>query len=316
MGKILSVGEMVIDFLPGCEKDSYIRRAGGAPANVAIAAARLGCEAAFCGMLGADDFGRFLLRTLESNGVEPCVREMSAEATTTMAFVTLDEAGERSFTFARKPGADMLLCKAHITQEMLQGADIVHAGSCSLSAGPAAEATAYALTEGRRLGKLVSFDVNYRDLMWDGDVEAAMAAVRGILPSIDLLKLSEEEVALLGGEAELVTLLRRHEIALAVVTRGAQGACCFWRGMTLEQPGLPTCCVDSCGAGDAFWGAFLSTLLQAGVRQVDALNQSILREALLCGCIAGSLCVQKKGAIEALPSAQALMRRRKELSAT
>lgn len=98
---------------------------------------------------------------------------MVQEAVTTMAFVTLGPGGERSFTFARKPGADMFLTKADVDVALAQGARILHAGSCSLSAPPASEATAYALSQASKRGYMVSFDVNYRDLMWGGDRAAA-----------------------------------------------------------------------------------------------------------------------------------------------
>ena len=121
MARLLSVGEMVIDFLPGVNEEIYIRKAGGAPANVAIAVSRQGCESSFCGMMGDDDFGRFLYKTLLDNDVQPVVTELTREATTTMAFVSLDEHGDRSFTFARKPGADMFLTKEHVRMPLWMG---------------------------------------------------------------------------------------------------------------------------------------------------------------------------------------------------
>ena len=299
----LCVGEMLIDFLPGSEKDSYIRRAGGAPANVAIALARQGCETAFCGMLGDDDFGRFLLRTLEDNGVRPCIRALTKEATTTMAFVSLDERGDRSFTFARKPGADMLLRREHIREEELEAADLIHAGSCSLSASPAAEATVCALEEGRRRGKLVSFDLNYRNVMWDDDQDAAARAVLEVLPYVDLLKISQEEADMIGGEENLPRLMAEKDIALVMETLGGDGARCLWGGEVFALPGLKAECVDTCGAGDAFWGGFLAGLLRAGVRRREELTGAIIRAAMERGNVAGWLCVQKKGAIESLPTA-------------
>ena len=164
---LYSVGEMLVDFLPGSEPGSYIRNAGGAPANVAIAAARNGLEAAMCCSVGDDDFGRYLLGTLRENRVRCIRREPCREAVTTMAFVSLTEEGERSFTFVRKPGADMFLREEDVREADIRDTVIVHAGSCSLSASPAAEATAKALHLGREMGRLVSFDVNYRDMnMW------------------------------------------------------------------------------------------------------------------------------------------------------
>lgn len=313
MAKLLSVGEMVIDFLPGEEEASYIRKAGGAPANVAIAVARQGCESAFCGMMGDDDFGHFLLRTLYENGVQACNRELCKEAITTMAFVTLDEHGDRSFTFARKPGADMFLTKDHIKDEYLDTATVVHAGSCSLSRDPAAFATVYALAEAHRRGKLVSFDVNYRNLMWDDDQQAATAAVRGILPYVDFLKISDEEADMLGGEEKLPKLMKQYGITVLVETLGSKGARLYWNDETETIPGLKANCVDTCGAGDAFWGGFLTALMKTGITSTNELTKVILCNAIRRGNIAGWLCVQKKGAIESLPDAETVDRCWKEL---
>lgn len=308
MNNLLCVGEMLIDFLPGSESDSYIRRAGGAPANVAVAVARQGCNAAFCGMMGDDDFGRFLLDTLLANRVTPCVTELTKEAVTTMAFVTLDEHGERSFTFARKPGADMLLTKEHITDRILDEADIIHAGSCSLSAGTAAEATRYALAEGHRRGKLVSFDVNYRNLMWNDDIDAAAQAVFDILPYVDLLKISDEEADMLGGEAGLASLAEKYGISLIVETLGSKGCRALYGGKSVFCGGIASECVDTCGAGDAFWGGFLSTLMMAGAVTPEALSEELIMKAMKRGNVSGALCVREKGAIESLPTAEQIAR--------
>lgn len=298
---VFCVGEMLIDFLPGNEPGIYIRKAGGAPANAAIALARNNCEVAFCGTLGEDDFGHFLLETLRENHVQPVVR-LTDQAVTTMAFVTLDEHGDRSFTFARKPGADMLLTVEQVECPAFEKADLVHAGSCSLSKGSAHDATVYALRQGHASGKLVSFDVNYRNVMWDDDEQAATKAVREILPFVDFLKISEEEAGMLGGEAQIPSVMEQYEISVVVETLGAQGVRCYWNGGQLELPGLQAECVDATGAGDAFWGAFLATLSRAEVTATAQLTELLLREALRAGNIAGWLCVQKKGAIESLPT--------------
>ena len=188
---LYSIGEMVIDFIPGSEPGSYLQNAGGAPANLAIAAARCGLDAGLCCSVGDDVFGRFLLDTLRKNNVRVLRPELCREAVTTMAFVTLTETGDRSFTFARKPGADMFLREEDVREADIRESVIVHAGSCSLSASPAAEATVRAMDLGRKLGKLVSFDLNYRDVMWPGGEEACAGKVREILPDVDLPKIAE-----------------------------------------------------------------------------------------------------------------------------
>lgn len=208
---------------------------------MAIAAARNGLEAAMCCSVGDDDFGRYLLGTLRENRVRCIRREPCREAVTTMAFVSLTEEGERSFTFVRKPGADMFLREEDVREADIRDTVIVHAGSCSLSASPAAEATAKALHLGREMGRLVSFDVNYRDMMWNGSQEACAAKVREILPDVDLLKISEEEADMLGGEAELPALMERYGLTLVVLTLGGQGARGYFRGRRLAVPvGGPT----------------------------------------------------------------------------
>lgn len=123
---LYSIGEMVIDFIPGSEPGSYVRNAGGAPANVAIAMTRNGLKAGMCCSVGADDFGRFLMKTLEENQVRRIKPGLCEEAITTMAFVNLAENGERTFTFARKPGADMFLSEEDVKEEDIKESCIIH----------------------------------------------------------------------------------------------------------------------------------------------------------------------------------------------
>ena len=302
MRDLYAIGEMLIDFIPGAEPGSYIRNAGGAPANVAVAAARQGLSAAMCCSLGDDDFGRFLLEVLRENRVEAIKKTLCREAVTTMAFVTLDERGDRSFTFARKPGADMLLCGDDVREEEIAASAIVHAGSLALSASPEAEATEKALRLAAAHGRLVSFDLNYRDLIWNGDFDACAAAVCRVLPWVDVLKLSEEEAALLCGEDGIPALMESHGIRAVVETLGERGARCFFDGKTIDVPGRRAVCVDATGAGDAFWGGFLSALRLGGLEGPGDLTEERLRAALEYGNKCGWFCVRKKGAISSLPT--------------
>lgn len=299
---LYSIGELVIDFTPGNEPASYIRNPGGAPGNVAIAAARSGLSAGVCSSVGEDDFGHFLAQTMEENGVRLLNPEPCTKAITTLAFVTLAPDGNRSFTFARKPGADMFLEESAVKEEEIRDSVIVHAGSCSLSASPAAEATVKALRLGHALGRLVSFDVNYRSVMWNGDQGACAAKVREILPFVDLLKVSDEEVGMVGGEEALPGLMKEYGIAAIAETLGGAGARCFFEGRSWDVPSHKVPCVDTNGAGDAFWGAFLSSLRIQGVEQTSDLTEEVLRRAMEYGSAAGALTVQKKGAIPALPT--------------
>ena len=299
----ITIGEMVIDFIPGQEEASYIRNAGGAPANVAIAAARNGLEAGIYCKVGDDDFGRFLLKTLRENNVTPLAPEMTKEAITTMAFVSLDENNDRSFTFARKPGADMMLDKSEIKDEDLKTCRIIQAGSCSLSAGKAVEATEYAMARVHELGKLVGFDINYRNLMWNDDKEACTREVLSILKYVDFLKLSDEEIDMVGGHDNVLNIMKEYDIAAAVLTLGGGGAELFYDGQSYVVPGYRVDHVaDTTGAGDAFWGGFLACVLNQGVSSVDQLNADILKYAVKYGNVSGSLSVREKGAIASLPT--------------
>lgn len=299
----ITIGEMVIDFIPGQEKGSYIRNAGGAPANVAIAAARNGLEAGIYCKVGDDDFGRFLLQTLRENQVTPLAPEMTQEAITTMAFVSLNEHNDRSFTFARKPGADMMLEKSEIRDEDLKTCRLIQAGSCSLSAGKAVEATEYAMARAHELGKLVGFDINYRNLMWKDDKEACTKKVLSILKYVDFLKLSDEEVDMVGGHDNIFSVMKEYEIAAVVLTLGGDGAELFYDGQSYVIPGYRADKVtDTTGAGDAFWGGFLSEVLNQGVSSTEQLNAEILKKAVTYGNVSGSLSVREKGAIASLPT--------------
>lgn len=302
MTDVYSIGEMVIDFIPGEEEASYIRKAGGAPTNVAIAVVKNGLTASMCCKVGDDEFGRFLMQTLEEYHVTPACPELCREAITTMAFVSLAEDGERVFTFARKPGADMFLSEDDVREEDIENSVIIHAGSCSLSARPVADATVKALRLGHEKGKIVSFDVNYRNLMWEDDVAACSAAVKEILPYVDFLKISEEEVEMLGGGDRLPALMRENGIALLVRTLGADGVQAYFRDEIIRVPGHKVKAVDATGAGDAFWGAFLSSLRIQGVKKAEDLTTDIILEAMEYGNISGCICVQGKGAITSIPT--------------
>ena len=302
MKDVYCIGEMLIDFIPGSESASYIRKAGGAPANVAIAVAKNGLEASMCCKVGDDDFGRFLMDTLAEYHVTAASPQLCEEAVTTMAFVTLEDDGERKFTFARKPGADTLLSCDDVKEEDIADAAIIHAGSCSLSAQPEADATVKAMRLGHEKGRIVSFDVNYRNVMWKDDVQACTDAVKAILPYVDLLKISEEEVEMMGGEAALNDLMKQNGISLIIETLGSEGARAYFGDGSFTLPGRKVKAVDATGAGDAFWGAFLSSLRIQGVEKAADLTEEIIKTAMDYGNVSGCICVQSKGAIASLPT--------------
>lgn len=268
--------------------------------NACIAIARNGLKTAFLGKLGNDDFGKLLKTTLEKDGVELLCPELTDEAVTTLAFVTLYEGGERSFTFVRKPGADILLSKDDVKEEMIRNTKILHAGSVGMSANPSREAHFKAMEMAKKAGKLVSYDVNYRNMIWS--FEDAKAVVDQVLPYVDLLKISDEELDFVGGEANIPNVMKENNISVVIETLGSKGAKFFFDGKEAVVEGHKVKAVDATGAGDAFWGGFLSSLLMSGVSKTEDLNEDLLRKALEYGNASGGLCVQKMGGIPALPT--------------
>lgn len=299
---IICMGEMLIDFTPGSQERSYICNPGGAPANACIAIARNGLETGFLGKLGNDDFGKLLKRTLEENKVKVLCPKLTDEAVTTLAFVTLYEGGERSFTFVRKPGADLLLSKEDVSEEEIRNTKMLHAGSMGMSADPSQEAHFYAMDLAKKYGKLVSYDVNYRNMVWS--YEDAKKVVDQVLPRVDLLKVSDEELDFVGGEANIPALMKECGITVVIETLGAKGAKYFFDGKEGTVSGHKVKAVDATGAGDAFWGGFLSKLLMSGVEKKEDLTEEIIRGALEYGNASGGICVQKMGGIPALPVKQ------------
>lgn len=302
MTDLYSIGEMLIDFIPGSEPASYIRKAGGAPTNVAIAAAKNGLSASMCCKVGDDDFGRFLMDTLEEYHVNAACKELCKDAVTTMAFVTLKEDGDRVFTFARKPGADMFLTEDDVKEADIEDSVIIHAGSYTLSAGPAVAATVKAMRMGHEKDKLVSFDVNYRNVVWNDDVQGCTNAVMDVLKYVDLLKISDEEVEMMGGVDALPALMKEHGITVLVETLGADGSQAFFGDEVIRIQGRKVKAVDATGAGDAFWGGFLSSLRIQGVEKASDLTADIIRKAMEYGNVSGCICVQSKGAIASIPT--------------
>ena len=274
---------------------------GGAPANVAVAAARLGAQTAFCGKVGRDGFGSYLSQVLQENGVNVSGLHTS-KTPTTMAVVTLSQEGERSFRFVR--GADVELCPEEIDIRSLANTKVLHFGSVSLTAGAARSATIFAARQARQQGVLVSYDPNYRASLWESE-EDAVEWMRNPLPLVDLIKFSEEELPLLTGTADPEAASRYLEelgIQLVLITMGEKGAFYRWQGKTGVVPGVATSVADTNGAGDTFLGAALSRLTARGDRPLENLTAEELEKVLAFANRAASITCSRSGAIPAMPT--------------
>lgn len=298
---VLCIGELLIDFTPvDGMQHSYTANPGGAPANVAVSVSRNGIRSAFLGKLGNDDFGRFLKKTMEDNDVELLCPELTDEATTTMAFVTLDASGDRSFTFARKPGADLLLDTKDVRKADISSWDIVHAGSVSQSGLPERDAVILAISTAKELGKIVSFDINFRDKIWS--FEECSKEVTKILPLTDLLKISDEELAFVGGRDNIPSVMREYGISVTVLTSGGDGSEVFFEEESRVFPSMSVPVTDTTGAGDAYWGGFLSSLLLQGIKSIRDITWEKLSSAARYGTVSAGLSVQEHGGIPSLPT--------------
>lgn len=310
--ELVALGEVLIDFtqagLSPNGQALFERNAGGAPANVAVQAARLGMSAQFVGKVGADMHGDFLRRSLQERGVDVSSVAQDPDAFTTLAFVEVDpRTAERSFSFARKPGADTRLSPAEVPEQAIRDCHVLHVGSLSLTDEPARAAALHAVDLARQAGALISYDPNYRASLWPSESEA-IEQMTTLLQQADLVKINEDEALLLCGTSNPEVAARyilNQGAALVAVTLGSQGALVATRTESILVPACPCQARDATGAGDSFWGALLFQLVhELGARTVGDLA-ALLREALLCAgsfaCAVASCCVERPGGIPAMP---------------
>ena len=302
--KITTIGEILVDMTQtGIDENGiphFAANPGGAPANVAVAAAKLGVESAFIGCIGDDAYGRLLRDTLNRYGVSTDGLQVTERANTTLAIVTVDERGERSFSFYRRPGADTLL-DAEKAKRAAEGTGILHFGSVSLTDPVCRDAVVSTVQAAKRKGAIITYDPNYRAALWEHE-DAAILQMRAVLPLCDIVKISDEETMLLCGvkdaEAALAKLMDLG-VRLAVVTLGARGA--LWRmgGMTGAAPGCPVQVADTNGAGDTFFGAFLSRIARRG--GLEGVTAEELNDFVRFANKAASITTSRRGAIPAMP---------------
>lgn len=308
MYDVVAIGEVLIDFTPDGINDQgiarFARNPGGAPANVLAMHAKLGGKTAFIGKVGQDDFGKFLIGVLEGSGIDVRGVVMDGDVNTTIAFVQLNEFGDRSFSFYRKPGADMMLREDEIEWDMISGCHIFHYGSISFTDDPCRSAAYAAIRRAKELGKLMSYDPNYRPFLWDGE-KRAVQEIMGALPMADILKVSEEELLLLTGETDLkagAQKLRKQGPRLVLVSRGEFGSFYCAACGTGQMPAFQVNVVDTTGAGDAFLGAVHYRLREKEAADLDKLTQEDLEDILDFANAAGGLTATKRGAIPSMPS--------------
>ncbi len=304
---VAAIGELLIDFTYAGKSASGMRlfeqNPGGAPANFLAACAKRGLRTALIGKVGKDMHGDFLIETLKEAGIgtEGILRDK--DVFTTLAFVDIADNGERSFSFARKPGADTMIRKEEVKREILENTAVFHFGSLSLTDEPSKSAAVGAVKAAKAAGALISYDPNYREALWESP-EAAAKAIRETLPLADMVKVSEEEALLITGTADpekAAERIMQEGPVLTAVTLGEKGAAVCANGHSVFLPALRSEAADTTGAGDAFWGGFVSEFLRSGTGITD-LGEEDLRRFALIGTVTAGLCVRKRGGIPSMPS--------------
>ncbi len=309
MRRVVCFGEALIDFLNTGQSqegdlllNTFTQFPGGAPANAAVAAAKLGGNAAFAGQVGADPFGQFLVESLQRYGVDTSLTIVHPVAPTALAFVFLDEDGERSFAFRRDNTADVIIAKEQVAASWFENEPIFHFCSNTLTDDSIADVTRYAVAEARRNKAVISFDVNLRHNLWPtGQADAGL--VNELVHSADVVKFSREEIDYLS-QGDLQTYLGQcfaNGLVAALITDGARDMSIYTAtsDATVRPPSVEV--VDTTGGGDAFIGAVLYGLSQQS-DPLEYLGDTAKLERLVASAgQCGAWAVARRGAFPAFP---------------
>ena len=307
MFDVVALGELLIDFAPkSVDAAGYPTLAanpGGAPGNFLAALNKYGCSVAMIGKVGDDMFGRLLLNTLNTAGIETRGVIVDPDQFTTLAFVSLDASGNRDFSFARKPGADTCLTPDELDQALIADSRVFHFGTLSLTDDPAREATRRAIALAKQHGRLISLDPNLRKPLWPS-MDAAREAIEWSLRQADIVKISDEEIEFMWGiepEAGAQKLLDEYGASLVYATLGPKGCHVANRnGATTVASPTGIHVVDTTGAGDIFGGSAMSRFLKLNKAPGDVTVEE-LAGITRFACTAASLSTQRHGGISSVP---------------
>ena len=306
MFDVTALGELLIDFTFTGNSSSgnrlFEQNPGGAPANVLACLSRCGKKTAFIGTVGADMHGQYLRAVLTENSIDTTGLSETDRAFTTLAFEALSDTGERTFSFARHPGADTCLTPKAVPDEIIRNSRVFHFGSISLSAEPSRTATLHALEIAREAGCVITYAPNYRAPLW-ASREEAVRGMRAAIPYADMIKIASDESELLTGctapeDAAMALVMKG--VRVCVVTMGQDGALVAVPDGIAHVPTIPSPAHDTTGAGDAFWGGFLTAFLESGLSPAELSLTDCIRFARFGNAAAG-LCIRKHGGISAMP---------------
>lgn len=310
---VTALGELLIDFTENgsSEQGNPLMEAnpGGAPCNMLAMIQKLGGTTAFIGKVGKDMFGRQLKTAVEAVGIDTRNLMEDEEVHTTLAFVHTFPDGDRDFSFYRNPGADMMLTKEEIQEDLIRNSKVFHFGTLSSTHEGVREATRYAIDVAKEAGCLVSFDPNLRPPLWK-TLEDARKEIEYGLSKTDILKISDNEVEFLCGTSDYdegaKMLIEKYNIPFVCVTLGKDGSRAYYKGMRVEVPGfVQKNTIETTGAGDTFCGCMLHYIIQHGL---EDLTEENLRELLTFANAAASVITTRKGALAVMPSKEEVER--------
>lgn len=304
---VLALGELLIDFTHNGESTQgnglFEANPGGAPCNVLAMLNKLGHKTAFMGKVGNDIFGRLLKKTLEELSIQTAYMQMDEDVRTTLAFVANDETGDRSFSFYRNPGADMMFTEEEVNEEAICSSRIFHFGTLSMTHEGVRKATKKALHIAKENGVLISFDPNLRESLWESLEDAKEQFAYG-MGCCDVLKISDNEIQWFTGEEDYDKGIRilqdTYHIPLILLSLGKTGSRAYYKDLRVEVPSfVQKNTIETTGAGDTFFGSCLHFVLEKGL---EDLTEADLTEMLRFANGAASLITTKKGALKVMPS--------------
>ena len=318
MYDVIALGELLIDFasksVDAAGYPTMAANPGGAPGNFLAALNAYGAKTGFLGKVGDDAFGHLLLGTLTQAGIETKGIVVDPEVFTTLAFVTFDDKGDRSFSFARKPGADTQLRWEEVDKTMIDEAKVFHFGTLSLTGEPARTTTQKAVAYAKEQGKLITYDPNLRKPLWKTEEEAREQILWGLYQA-DVVKISDEEVEFLWNctpEEGADKLLNEYGVSLAMVTLGPKGCYLKTANAICNAPGPKVSPIDTTGAGDIFGGSAVSRLLELN-KPVAELTAEDLAYIGCFATTAASLSTEFVGGIPSIQDKAVVLERMKSL---
>lgn len=304
---VVALGELLIDFTNNgfSEQGNTLFEAnpGGAPCNVLAMLRGCGHKTAFIGKVGNDIFGHKLKNVLEDLGIGTSNLLMDDEYATTLAFVHNDVDGDRSFSFYRNPGADIMLKKEEVDEELIRSSKVFHFGTLSMTHDNVREATHYALDVAKDAGCIISFDPNLRESLWN-DLEEAKKWTAYGMEHCDILKISDNEIVWFTGKEDydegIRMLQERYRIPMILLSLGKEGSRAYYYNAKVEVKAfVQETTIETTGAGDTFMGSCLHYILKHGL---EGLTKEHLEEMLTFANAAASIITTKRGALKIMPT--------------